>query len=238
MSDKNFINSLPPKSAFKVGLVSGLMISFVIGFFILLSFVIDKDDNNNGASTELSNADPLVAIAKDMGINTKKLTKCIEEDRYANKVNDSSKSAQNAGARGTPYNVILSGDLKVVIPGALPYSAIQEMLDTIISGEIPETNDPTISIEPVSDEDWVLGNKNADISIIEFSDLDCPFCKRFHVTMHQVIDSYNNVNWVFRHFPLPQLHPDATNKAKVAECVGDIGGNDKFWKFVDVLSIE
>ena len=45
MSDKNFINSLPPKSAFKVGLVSGLMISFVIGFFILLSFVIDKDDN-------------------------------------------------------------------------------------------------------------------------------------------------------------------------------------------------
>ena len=87
MSDKNFINSLPPKSAFKVGLVSGLMISFVIGFFILLSFVIDKDDNNNGASTELSNADPLVAIAKDIGINTKKLTKCIEEDRYANKVN-------------------------------------------------------------------------------------------------------------------------------------------------------
>ncbi len=234
---KNFINSLSSKSAFKVGLLSGLAFAFVVGFFILLGFVVDKDGSDND-SDGLSAANPLVTIAKELGVNSKKLNKCIEADKFADKVAADSRGAQDAGARGTPYNVILSGDLKVVVPGALPYSQVKEMLDTIIAGGTPETNDPNLNIEGIKDGDRVLGDKDAPITIVEFSDLDCPFCKRFHVTMHQVIDNYDNVNWVFRHFPLPQLHPDATNKAKTAECVGDVAGEDKFWEFVDVLSKE
>ena len=55
--------------------------------------------------------------------------------------------------------------------------------------------------------------------------------------MHEIIDNYPNVGWALRHFPLTQLHPDAVNKAEAAECVGDIGGNDKFWEFVDLVSL-
>lgn len=234
MSEKNFIESLPQKSAFKVGLLSGLGIAFVIGFFILLGFMVNKDGNN----TPSTNANPLVAIAEDIGVKAKKLEACIEEDKFASKVSESSKKAQEAGVRGTPNSLILYKDLKVRIPGALPYEQVKGMLDSMIAGETPETNEPDVIIEPINDSDWVLGNKDAEISIIEFSDLDCPYCKRFHTTMHQVIDNYDNVKWAFRHFPLPQLHPDATNKAKTAECVGDIAGNEKFWAFIDKLSIE
>ncbi len=89
---------------------------------------------------------------------------------------------------------------------------------------------------PVSDNDWIRGDKNAAVTIVEFSDIDCPFCSRFHTTMKQVIEDYDGqVNWVFRHFPLTSLHPEAFKKAEAAECVGELGGNGKFWEFLDLL---
>lgn len=94
-----------------------------------------------------------------------------------------------------------------------------------------------INIEPVNkDTDWIKGDKNAKITVVEFSDLECPFCKRFHSTMQQVVDTYDGqVNWVYRHFPLSSLHSKAPNEAQAAECAGELGGNDGFWKFVDRL---
>jgi len=93
-----------------------------------------------------------------------------------------------------------------------------------------------IKLQPVTDKDWVRGNRDAKISIVEFSDLECPFCKRFHPTMKQVIAEYGNeVNWVYRHFPLDSLHPKARKEAEATECAGELGGNDKFWAYIDRL---
>lgn len=100
----------------------------------------------------------------------------------------------------------------------------------------PPAGDAPIVIGDLNDDDWVHGDKNADITIIEFSDIDCPFCTRFHDTMNQVMKDYSGkVNWVYRHFPLTTLHPDAFKKAVAAECVGEQGGNDMFWNFLDKL---
>ncbi len=88
---------------------------------------------------------------------------------------------------------------------------------------------------PVSQEDHIIGNSNAKITIIEYSDLDCPFCQRFHITMKQVIASNSDVAWVYRHFPLTSIHPDAFKKAEATECAWDQGGNDAFWTYTDSL---
>jgi protein-disulfide isomerase len=91
-------------------------------------------------------------------------------------------------------------------------------------------------VEPVTKEDHVRGDRNARIALIEYSDFECPFCGQFHPTAQQVIDEYaGQVMWVYRHFPLDQIHSNARPAAEASECVSEIGGGDAFWKFADEI---
>jgi len=80
----------------------------------------------------------------------------------------------------------------------------------------------------------IRGNPNAPVTIVEYSDLQCPFCKRFHPTVKQVLEKYpDKVRWVYKHFPLDSIHSQATPAAEASECVAEQKGNDGFWEFVD-----
>lgn len=93
-----------------------------------------------------------------------------------------------------------------------------------------------IQLAAITDEDWIRGKKKAKVSVVEFSDTECPFCKRFHPTMQQLIEEYpDDVNWVYRHFPLTSIHPKAPKEAEATECAGELTGNDGFWKYLDRL---
>lgn len=98
-----------------------------------------------------------------------------------------------------------------------------------------EAVDTTSEIRPVTKDDHIKGSLDAPVKIVEYSDFECPFCQRFHITMNEIMDeSTGDVAWVYRHFPLDQLHPRNARKAAVAsECVNELGGNDAFWKFTD-----
>ena len=94
------------------------------------------------------------------------------------------------------------------------------------------------SMQPVTVDDHIRGNPDAPIKIVEYTDPECPFCKRFHETMVQVMDEYGKdgkVAWVYRHFPLDQLHPKARTESVAIECAGDQGGTGAFWKYADRL---
>jgi protein-disulfide isomerase len=92
------------------------------------------------------------------------------------------------------------------------------------------------NVKKVSADDHIRGDKNAKITLIEYSDYECPFCKRFHPTAQQIVDAYTGkVNWVYRYFPLDFHDPLATKEALAAECVSEFGGNDKFWAYTDLL---
>lgn len=91
-------------------------------------------------------------------------------------------------------------------------------------------------VDPVTDSDYVKGNRNARIALIEYSDLECPFCQRFHPTAQQAVDEYpDDVMWVYRHFPLEQLHSKAPKQAEAVECAGKLAGNDGFWALTDKI---
>jgi protein-disulfide isomerase len=89
------------------------------------------------------------------------------------------------------------------------------------------------SLRPAGAEDHMRGNPDAPITIIEFADLECPYCKRFHPTLQKVLQQYPlKVRWIYRHFPLA-IHSESMPAALASECAAELGGNDTFWNFID-----
>lgn len=122
---------------------------------------------------------------------------------------------------GTPASAKNSG----TVAGAAVNSAAQ-----------PSPTANPDAIRAVSNDDHAIGAKNAKVTMIEYSDLQCPFCSRVHPTIQQLMKDYEGkIQWVFRHFPLESIHPQARPAAIASECIAELGGNDDFWKFTDAM---
>lgn len=82
-----------------------------------------------------------------------------------------------------------------------------------------------------------MGRVGAKVSVVTYCDTESPFCKIFSGTMNEVVKDYTykaqSVEWIYRHFPLNQIHPKATAEARVLECTAALGGD--FWKGLDLL---
>lgn len=135
-----------------------------------------------------------------------------------------------------PGAIVLAG---VLIAGAVYFSQVgpkevAPIANNNNSSEVaPSPRPASLDIRPITNEDHVRGPMDAKITIVEYSDLDCPFCKIFHNSMEQIVKEYpNDVRWVFRHAPIVQLHPNAPMLANAAECAAQQG---KFWEFTDVV---
>ncbi len=102
------------------------------------------------------------------------------------------------------------------------------------SGNLPSQNLPT-KVAVSADDDPVLGKSNAPVTIVEFSDFECPFCGRhFSQTHPDIVKNYidtGKVKLVYRDFPL-SFHPNAEKAAEAAECANEQG---KFWEMHDKL---
>lgn len=128
--------------------------------------------------------------------------------------------------------------IAIVIAGAIVGAAIFFMekdrpLTTNQQANTPSAPVATKNIPPVTAADHILGDVNAPIKIVVYTDLECPYCKQFDGTMQQIMTAYpGKVAWVVRNFPLQQLHPNAPKLALAAECVAELKGNDAYWKFL------
>ena len=153
---------------------------------------------------------------------------------------------QNNNPYVIPFSIIIAG---VLIAGAIMYAGDGGSLGQLaqVGGAVPDTGNANgngvaaagqIQVKPVSGDDRILGDPSAPVKIVEFSDLECPFCAQFHTTMRQIAEEYGKsgkIAWVYRHFPLESIHSSARLAAHGTECARELGGPAKFWDFANMV---
>lgn len=94
----------------------------------------------------------------------------------------------------------------------------------------------TFTGKPLDDTDHIEGDVKSDVLVVEYSDPECPYCITLHPTMKQVHSNYGDkVAFVYRHFPLTQIHPHAYDESKAIACAATLGGTKKFYEYIDAL---
>lgn len=151
-----------------------------------------------------------------------------ENNEVINEVRSSDSKSQNKIMSA----IIIAG---VLIAGAILLKGTgPATTNTTQNNTEPKNEFANINIRAVSPDEHILGNPNAKIKIVEYSDTECPFCRQFHSTMHQIVEeSDGKVAWVYRHFPIDSLHPKAFSESIATECAWEQGGNETFWAFID-----
>lgn len=135
----------------------------------------------------------------------------------------------------------INDQLKQRILGFLKEQKNDDIIDAYIA-KITKANPvevyfskPKMSIDIAVGDSVSWGNKDAKVTVVEFSDFQCPFCSRGANSVDEMKKKYKGkIRVVFKHFPLP-MHPDAKPASEASLCVNEQGGSDKFWKYHDML---
>ncbi|MBP6868743.1 MAG: thioredoxin domain-containing protein [Candidatus Pacebacteria bacterium] len=123
----------------------------------------------------------------------------------------------------------------IILAGAL----IAISLFIVRSSDILGTpkGDPA-SFRPLSEDDHLVGNPEAQVIIIEYADIDSEHAKSFHESMGRLMNEYGStgkVAWVYRHFPLVDKNINSIKHAEASECAAALGGERAFWGFIDAV---
>lgn len=192
---------------------------------------------NQQNTTEL-----FTGFANEIDIDAEAFRGCLESGRYVDHVESSVASGAQRGVNSTP-SFFINGQM---MTGAQPLEAFNQAIDTVMSGgqvagaEQPApTRVPGVEPTPVSFRDDVaatMGDPDAAVTIIEFTDYQCPYCARHATqTLPGLIEEYiesGDVYYVVKDFPLDNIHPLARGAAAAARCAGD---QDAYWEMHDEL---
>lgn len=122
-----------------------------------------------------------------------------------------------------PIAIVVAG---ILIAGAIFYN-----------NQTPKTTEefPEVNLEladPITESDHLIGNESSNITIVEYSDLNCPYCRRFHETGKEILEKYP-ISLVFRHFVI--FGENSLLKAEATECAAELGGKEKFSEYLDLV---
>jgi len=204
---KNFFELLGKKQAFVFGILMTFLVVCTIGFWIM--------------------------VMPKLFTRVSKFDKCVDSGKYAARISADQSAGEAIGVQGTPATFING----YMIGGAYPYEAVKDVIDDLLAdktpfidnfktigleaGELPKVNLPTTFENAV----W-KGPDTAKVTIVEYSDFECPYCGRFATVMDQVLANYGDkIRFTYRHFPL-SFHKSAQKAAEAFECAKD---QNKAW---------
>jgi protein-disulfide isomerase len=173
-----------------------------------------------------------VEFATQLELDAEKFNQCVTERRYDDLVQANMDEAAGFGVSGTPF-FFIDG---FPINGAQPYELFEFAIGRAEAGTLAEAYQPQEQPQQqeqqppqVVDVDisgsFAIGDPNAPVTIVEFTDFQCPFCARhFAQTLPGLIEGYVNtgeVYYVFKDLPLTQIHPQAFIASEAARCAWD-----------------
>src|SRR5680860_1903775 len=135
------------------------------------------------------------------------------------------------------YGAVL---VAITIAGSFIYqkSFITKNMPNLVKQAIEDMNPNPNKMAPVTKDDHILGSIDAPVKLVVYTDLECPYCKVFHNYISELKDNYikdGKIAVIYRNMPLDQLHTKARPEAIATECAAKLGGNDKYWSFVDKI---
>lgn len=210
--------------------VSIPMAIIVAGVLIMVGILVTNGGGGKVAKEK--------TLSEQVGVNKDKFTQCMTDTDLQvlrDNTNASAESAMKgvpADQRGTPYSVIVGKNgVKTEIRGAYPKEEILKLITEVTEGKV--TTAYTGEVPAYQEKDHIIGSPDASVIVIEYSDLECPYCKRFGETMKEIVaESNGNVAWIYRHWV---VHQNALPKAAASECVAKLKGEDAFWKYIDLV---
>jgi protein-disulfide isomerase len=232
---------------FLLGFIAGVILTLASGAVTGVSIGGTQAPTAPTGQTapQVSLTDKMYEIVKGLGIDESSFKACVTSTKYNALISSQQVAGQQAGVNGTPGNILYSAKTKKgrLISGAQPFANFQKEIDDMLKNPGKDSTNPNIpsadSVPPPDfTKDHYVGDKNAPLALIEYTDYECPFCHRVQPTYKQIMDQYDGkVVWVLRHYPL-SFHPSAMPLAVGAECVNELAGADAFWSYTDqVMSL-
>jgi protein-disulfide isomerase len=135
-----------------------------------------------------------------------------------------------------PISIIIAGLL--IAGGIYLNGKITKEAPTVAQKQQIASENLADVIRPIDANDHILGSSKARILVVEYSDTECPYCKNFQTTMLSLMKNYGDngqVAWVYRHYPIAELHSQSSKEAEATECAANLGGNSKFWEYIDQI---
>ncbi|HIQ04271.1 MAG TPA: DsbA family protein, partial [Anaerolineae bacterium] len=174
--------------------------------------------------------------AAELGYDTTALSTCMDASSTLQAIRADYQETQRYGFRGTP-SFVINGRL---IPGFLPWerfgplveASLAEALgkplpDGFVAAPRPDSSQPPPDADFEEEAFAVDGASDAPVTIVEFSDYQCPYCQRFYRETKPLLDeryiTTGKVRFVYKDFPLDRIHPQARTAAEAAECAGAQG---------------
>jgi len=202
----------------------------IAGVIIMVGILLTNGGGNKVAKEK--------TLSEQVGVNKEKFTQCLEKTdlkALKEKTDANAELAMKgipANEKGTPYSVIVgSNGSKAEIRGAQSKESINALIAEVVAGKV--TTVYTGEIPLYEEGEHILGNPDASVVVIEYSDLECPYCKRFGGTMKEIVaESNGSVAWVYRHWI---VHQTALPKSAASECVAKLKGNEAFWQYIDLV---
>ncbi len=135
----------------------------------------------------------------------------------------------------------LSGSFTLTTPLAIIIAAVILGSSHIIYGALAAGagGKPVTALftgKPIDASDPIEGETDGNVFIVEYSDPECPFCITLYPALKQIRNEYKDkVAFLYRHFPLTQIHPHALDESKAIACAQTLGGTSKFFEYMDAL---